>query len=199
MRSAVGIGQRLPAIRNQGPTAMAKKKKSGTGNGWADGVYRAFIDGGIRQVAYVPDAGHARLIARCESSPKIRGVPLTTEEEGVAMLAGAWLGGQRGALLMQSSGAGNCINMLALIQECRFPLFTLVAMRGEWGEFNPWQVPMGDRTARVLDNAGVLIKPVDEAGRVAETVTASLRLAFSTYRAVAVLISQRVIGYKAWE
>lgn len=178
---------------------MAKKKKTGTGTRWADGIYRAFIDGGIRQVAYVPDAGHAHLIERCEASKGIRGVPLTTEEEGVAMLAGAWLGGQRGALLMQSSGVGNCINMLALIQECRFPLLTVVTMRGDWGEFNPWQVPMGDRTARALDNAGVLIKPVDDAGRVAETVSASLRLAFSTYRAVAVLISQRVIGYKEWK
>ncbi len=178
---------------------MAKKKNIKPSDSWADGIFRAFISADIRQVAYVPDAGHARLISSCEQSAKIRAVPLTTEEEGVAMLAGAWLGGQRGALLMQSSGAGNCINMLSMIQECRFPLFTVVTMRGDWGEFNPWQVPMGDRTARALDNAGVLIKPVDDVERVVETVTASLRLAFSTYRAVAVLISQRVIGYKEWK
>jgi len=177
---------------------MAKKKKTDTTDGWADGIYRTFIDAGIRQVAYVPDAGHARLISRCEQSARIRAVPLTTEEEGVAMLAGAWLGGQRGALLMQSSGVGNCINMLALVQECRFPLLSVVTMRGDWGEFNPWQVPMGDSTARALHNAGVLIKSVDDAERVVETVSASLRLAFSTYRAVAVLISQRVTGYKDW-
>ena len=178
---------------------MAKKKNIKPNDSWADGIFRAFLSADIRQVAYVPDAGHARLISSCEQSAKIHAVPLTTEEEGVAMLAGAWLGGQRGVLLMQSSGVGNCINMLSMIQECRFPLFTVVTMRGDWGEFNPWQVPMGDCTARTLDNAGVLIKPVDDAERVVETVTASLRLAFSTYRAVAVLISQRVIGYKEWK
>ncbi len=59
------------------------------------------------------------------------------------MLAGAWLGGVRGVLLMQSSGVGNCVNLLSLVQECRFPLLMIVTMRGEWGETNPWQVPMG--------------------------------------------------------
>ncbi len=176
---------------------MVKKKK--TEIPWGDGIFESFIDNGIRQVAYVPDAGHARLISLCERSNKVRAVPLTTEEEGVAMLAGAWLGGDRGALLMQSSGVGNCINMFSLIQECRFPLFSLVTMRGEFGEFNPWQVPMGDSTDRALANAGVLVKSVDDVSRVVETVTAALTLAFSTYRSVAVLISQRIIGYKVWK
>lgn len=176
---------------------MAKKKKTDTG--WADGIFQAFIDGGIRQVAYVPDAGHARLISLCEASNEMRAVPLTTEEEGVAMLAGAWLGGDRGVLLLQSSGVGNCINMFSMIQECRFPLLSIVTMRGEFGEFNPWQIPMGDSTPRALANAGVLVKPVDDASRVVETVSAALMLAFSTYRSVAVLISQRIIGYKVWK
>lgn len=176
---------------------MAKNKKVQTD--WADGIFDSFIRSGVRQVAYVPDAGHARLIALCERASELRAVPLTTEEEGVAMLAGAWLGGQRGSLLMQSSGVGNCINMFSLIQECRFPLFSLVTMRGEFGEFNPWQVPMGDGTATALANAGVLVKPVDDVSRVVETVNAALTLAFSTYRSVAVLISQRIIGYKVWK
>lgn len=176
---------------------MAKNKKALTD--WADGIFDSFIRSGVRQVAYVPDAGHARLISLCERSSELRAVPLTTEEEGVAMLAGAWLGGQRGALLMQSSGVGNCINMFSLIQECRFPLFSLVTMRGEFGEFNPWQVPMGERAARALSIAGVLVKPVDEVSRVVETVTAAMTLAFNTYRSVAVLVSQRIIGYKVWK
>jgi sulfopyruvate decarboxylase TPP-binding subunit len=78
------------------------------------------------------------LIKLFHSDPEMRSVSLTTEEEGVAMLAGAWLGGQRGVLLLQSSGVGNCINMLALNQECRIPLLALVTMRGDWGEYNPW-------------------------------------------------------------
>jgi sulfopyruvate decarboxylase TPP-binding subunit len=112
------------------------------------------------------------------------------------MLAGAWLGGERGVLLMQSSGAGNCINMLGMIAECRFPLLMILTMRGHWGEFNPWQVPMSQATVPALNAIGVVVQPVDRAAEIAETVSAAARLAFSTGRAVAVLISQRVIGAK---
>ena len=117
---------------------------------WPDRLFETLKRGGIRQVAYVPDAGHARLIDRCRADDEIRDVALTTEEEGVALAAGAWLGGDRAALLMQSSGVGNCINMLSLARACRFPLLMLITMRGEWEEFNPWQVPMGSITDPVL-------------------------------------------------
>ena len=166
---------------------------------WPQQIHRILSAAGVRQVAYVPDAGHTRLIELCRSDKNMKTVVLTTEEEGVAMLAGAWLGGERGALLMQSSGAGNCINMLGMVQECRFPLLALITMRGEWGEFNPWQVPMGQATAPVLERLGVVVQHVDEAARVAETVFAASQLAFNAYRAVAVLIGQRVVGFKNWE
>ncbi|MDP1717270.1 MAG: phosphonopyruvate decarboxylase, partial [Burkholderiales bacterium] len=78
------------------------------------------------------------------------------------------------------------------------PLLALVTMRGQWGEFNPWQVPMGQSTAAALESAGMIVNHVDKAARIAETVHASARLAFSSYRPVAVLISQRVIGFKDW-
>jgi sulfopyruvate decarboxylase alpha subunit len=118
---------------------------------WRDEIFTALKAAEIRQVGYVPDAGHARLIELCCDDPEIHAVPLTSEEEGVALAAGAWLGGQRAALLMQSSGVGNCINMLSLTKTCRFPLVMLVAMRGEWAEFNPWQVPMGSKTQPALE------------------------------------------------
>jgi sulfopyruvate decarboxylase TPP-binding subunit len=120
---------------------------------WPDRVFAVLQRGGVSQVGYVPDAGHSRLIERCRADPAIADVVLTTEEEGVALAAGAWLGGARAALLMQSSGVGNCVNMLSLTQNCRFPLLMLVTMRGEWGEFNPWQVPMGQATPAVLERA----------------------------------------------
>ena len=166
---------------------------------WPDAVLGVFKSIGVRQVAYVPDAGHARLIQLCQTDATINTVALTTEEEGIALLAGTWLGGERGVLLMQSSGVGNCINMLAMIQECRFPLLALVTMRGEWGEFNPWQVPMGQSITRLLEDAGVIAQPIDDPERVGETVDAASRLAFHAYRAVAVLISQRMIGFKNWD
>ncbi|MEX2035125.1 MAG: phosphonopyruvate decarboxylase, partial [Xanthobacteraceae bacterium] len=76
---------------------------------WQDQLFDVLKRADIRQVGYVPDAGHSRLIARCKADSEIHDVVLTTEEEGVALAAGAWLGGQRSALLMQSSGVGNCV------------------------------------------------------------------------------------------
>ncbi len=172
---------------------------AGESTRWPDAIFDVFCDAGISQVAYVPDAGHARLIDLCRSNEAMHSVALTTEEEGVALLAGAWLGGARGVLLMQSSGVGNCINMLSMVQECRFPLLSIVTMRGEWGEFNPWQVPMGQGVGAALGNAGVIVQHVDEAGAVAETVASASRLAFDAFRAVAVVISQRIIGSKEWK
>jgi sulfopyruvate decarboxylase alpha subunit len=166
---------------------------------WPDDIFTELQAARIRQVAYVPDAGHGRLIQRCHADPGMHTVSLTTEEEGVAMLAGAWLGGERGVLLVQSSGVGNCINMLALNQECRIPLLALVTMRGEWGEFNPWQAPMGQATEPSLAAIGVRVYRADSAEAAAETVRAAAMFAFQSYRAVAVLIGQRVIGAKRFE
>jgi sulfopyruvate decarboxylase alpha subunit len=165
---------------------------------WPLEIFSVLKQAGIKQVAYVPDAGHTQLIQACHADKAMKAVCLTTEEEGVAMLAGAWLGGERGVLLMQSSGAGNCINMLGMIAECRFPLLMLLTMRGQWGEFNPWQVPMSQATEPSLSAIGCTVHRVSHASEAAETVSAAARLAFSTGRAVAVLISQRVIGAKGF-
>jgi sulfopyruvate decarboxylase alpha subunit len=165
---------------------------------WPREIYDTLKQLAIEQVAFVPDAGHTQLIKDCESDNSIETVSLTSEEEGVAMLAGGWLGGKRGALLMQSSGVGNCINMLSVIQECRFPLLMIVTMRGEWGEFNPWQLPMGQSTQRVLENAGVIVQRADHADEVRDVVYAAGLMTFSSNRPIAVLLGQRLIGFKDW-
>ena len=165
---------------------------------WQAQVYAALKAVNVTQLAYVPDAGHAQLIETAQADPEMRAVVLTTEEEGIALSAGAWLGGQRAALLMQSSGVGNCINMLSLPVNCRMPLLTLVTMRGEWAEFNPWQVPMGTATPSVLAAAGVHVRRADSPDEVAELVAASAALAFDSAVPVAVLFSQRLIGAKVF-
>lgn len=153
----------------------------------------------VRQVAIVPDAGHAQLIELCEKDRQMRVVRLTTEEEGVALLAGAWLGGEKGVLLLQSSGVGNCINMLSLPAACRFPVCMIVTMRGEPGEFNPAQVPMGEATQRVLEAMSVRVTRADDADDVARLVADALNTAYREERATAVLIGQRVIGIKEFK
>ena len=165
---------------------------------WQAGVYAALKAAGITLIGYVPDAGHAQLIEAAHADPAMKPVVLTTEEEGIALAAGAWLGGARCALLMQSSGVGNCINMLSLPVSCRMPFLTLVTMRGEWREFNPWQVPMGTATPHVLTAAGVHIRRAERPDDVAELVAASAALAFDTQIPVAVLFSQQLIGAKVW-
>ena len=165
---------------------------------WAEDIYAILQRFDVRQVPYVPDAGHSQLIERVLASPTMRGIPLTTEEEGVALMVGAWAGGQRGVLLMQSSGVGNCINMLSLTQIFRFPFLTLVTMRGEWGEFNPWQVPMGSSTQGVFELAGVKVLRASQPDEVREVVEAAANQAYDALTPTAVLLSQRLIGAKVF-
>jgi sulfopyruvate decarboxylase alpha subunit len=166
---------------------------------WKDAVFAALKRAGVTQVHYVPDAGHARAIALAEADPDITAVVLTTEEEGVAAAAGAWLGGARAAVLMQSSGVGNTINMLSLVENCRVPLLMLVTMRGEWAEFNPWQVPMSRATETVLAAMGVRTFRVERPEDAGEVVEAAAEMAFGADQAVAVLLGQRLIGRKVWK
>jgi sulfopyruvate decarboxylase alpha subunit len=173
-------------------------KQASPEHAWPRDIYDVFKQIGIEQIAFVPDAGHAQLIRDCEADNTIEAVSLTSEQEGVAMLAGGWLGGKRGALLMQSSGVGNCINMLSVIQECRFPLLMIITMRGEWGEFNPWQLPMGQSTERVLEQSGVIVQRVEDAASVRDVVYAAAVMTFNSNRPIAVLLGQRLIGFKDW-
>ena len=164
--------------------------------GWQHDLYDLLRRHDITQFAYVPDAGHSVLIDRSIADTGVRSIPLTTEEEGVALIAGADLGGQRGVLLMQSSGVGNCINMLSLIKGARFPFLTLVSMRGDFGEGNPWQFPMGQATQPVLEAMGVICLRIEQPRDVIPTTSAALTTVFKSGQAVAVLLSQRLIGAK---
>ena len=165
---------------------------------WPGDIHIALAAARVRQVSYVPDAGHARLIQLCGADPTIETVSLTTEEEGIGLACGAWLGGQRAALLMQSSGVGNCINALAMVRTCGFPFLALVTMRGQWGEFNPWQVPMGHATPAVLELSGFSVFPIEAPEQVGPTVAAAAKLAFDSSVPVAVLLGQRLIGTKSF-
>ena len=176
--------------RNEAPTEAAPS--------WPDEIFEILQRFDVRQVPYVPDAGHSQLIKRVLDERSMRAVPLTTEEEGVALLAGAWTGGQRGVLLMQSSGVGNCINMFSLTQIFRFPFLTLVTMRGEWGEFNPWQVPMGSTTQGVLELSGIKVLRASQPGEVRDVVEAAAGQAYNACTPTAVLLSQRLIGAKVF-
>ena len=165
---------------------------------WQEALFRVLKNGNVAQLAYVPDAGHAHVIREARRDPAIHDVVLTTEEEGVALVSGAWLGGQRAVLLMQSSGVGNCVNMFSLLTACQFPFLALVTMRGEYAEFNPWQGPMGRGAKAALELMGVGVLRVDEPEQVEDVVGAALVSAFEANERVAVLLGQRLIGRKKW-
>jgi sulfopyruvate decarboxylase alpha subunit len=149
-------------------------------------------------MAFVPDAGHSELIELFIADENVTSNVLTTEEEGIAIAAGAWLGGMRSVMLMQSSGVGNCINMLSLSTISRFPLLMLVTMRGEWAEFNPWQVPMGQATEPALNAIGIRTLRADAPQDLIDMVGSATTLAYEADQQVAVLISQRMLGRKKW-
>jgi len=100
---------------------VAIKNDTLTGQSWPLQIYTTLKASGVSQICYVPDAGHSQLIELSHADATVRTTVLTSEEEGVALGAGAWLGGDRAVLLMQSSGVGNCVNMLSLTASCRIP------------------------------------------------------------------------------
>src|SRR4029453_11756011 len=154
--------------------------------GWQHDLYDLLRHNGITQFCYVPDAGHSILIDRSIADPEVYSIALTTEEEGVALIAGADLGGARGVLLMQSSGVGNCINMLSLINGARFPFLTLVSMRGDFGEGNPWQYTMGQAVAPVLPAGAVPCLRADTPAEALAALNAAVTMVFQAGQAVAV-------------
>ena len=167
-----------------------------TGATWPEEIYRVLREFDVTQFAYVPDAGHKVLIDRSLDDPDVHSVALTTEEEGIGLLAGAHLGGGRGVLLMQSSGVGNCINFLSLVRGGQFPFLMLVSMRGDFGEGNPWQMPMGRAVEPVLEAMGVMCIRVEDTREVGDTVRAAATMVYQAGQAVAVLLTQKLIGAK---
>jgi len=184
------------ARRDRGQTTG--EARSSLGVSWPGAVYRVLKGFEVRQMSFVPDAGHSELIELFRADPDIVSNVLTTEEEGVAIAAGAWLGGERSVLLTQSSGVGNCINMLSLAVISRFPLLMLVTMRGEWAEFNPWQVPMGQATEPALKAIGVRSLRAEAQDELVDMVAAGATLAYEADQQIAVLISQRMLARKVW-
>lgn len=165
---------------------------------WAEDVFDALVSAGIRQAAYVPDMGLKTLIEKCIADETMTAIPLSTEEEGLGVLGGAWMGGDRGVLMMQSSGVGNCINMFSLTKSCEFPLLMIVTMRGQHQEFNSWQMPMGQNAQKILEITGVSTRMIDEADAVAPAVTAAAEEVFTNDARIAIMVHQKLMAVKTF-
>jgi sulfopyruvate decarboxylase alpha subunit len=165
---------------------------------WSGVMFDMFRDADINLFTHVPDAGNDRLIALAESHNETRTVLLTTEEEGVAICAGADLVGERAVLCMQSSGLGNCPNYLSLAKGARFPLLMMISMRGDYGEQNPWQYPMGEAVETLLDAMGVLMFKVEHRDDLEKAISAAINASGNGAQAAAIVLSQKFLGAKGF-
>ena len=165
---------------------------------WSKEIFDLLVEAGVTLFAYVPDAGNASLTRLADAHNDTRAVLLSAEEEGVALCAGADLVGARAVLCMQSSGVGNCPNFLSLVKGAHFPMLMIVSMRGDYGEMNPWQYPMGQAVEPILQAMGVLCIRVEERGELASATTAAIDAAFKGQQGVALILTQKFLGAKAF-
>lgn len=167
-------------------------------DGWQNHLYEALRANGVTQFSYVPDAGHRICIDRSIEDQDVQSVALTTEEEGVALACGAHLGGAKSVLLMQSSGLGNCVNFMSMVKGGRFPFLTILSMRGDFGEGNPWQIGMGQATIPILKAMDFIVLEITRPEDVAKTVDAASNMVWKSGQAVAILLTQKLIGAKSF-
>ncbi len=177
---------------------MPSSSAASTSTHWSDDVFREMKSRHIETVCTIPDGGLTRLLKMVEADKAMRLVTLSTEEEGMGVVSGQWIGGKKAMIAMQSSGVGNCINALGLPTSFKVPCLMLVTMRGQWGEFNPWQNQMGLAVRPTLEAVGVRCYLVDKAEEVGETFAAAADMAFNGLTSCAVLVSQRIIGAKGF-
>ena len=163
---------------------------------WSKQLFDDLVAAGVTLFPYVPDAGNKRLIEYAQEHNGVRPILLTTEEEGVAVCAGADLVGGKAVVCMQSSGVGNIPNFLSFVNGGRFPILMMVSMRGDYGEQNPWQYPMGQAAESILEAMGVLLFRVDTMDDLGPATQAATSAAFKGGRSAAIILAQRFLGAK---
>ncbi|WP_458190791.1 thiamine pyrophosphate-binding protein [Haladaptatus sp. NG-WS-4] len=164
---------------------------------WVADSVEALKRADVEFVAYLPDSKIAPLIEAVEADPEFETVLVEREETAVGILAGAWVGGRRGALLCQSSGLANSINAIAsLTIPARIPFLGIVTRRGNLGEFNIAQVPGGYNLDRILDDLGVRNTVLSSTTDVEQSVQMAGETAFATKSPYIVLLEQTITGRK---
>lgn len=162
---------------------------------WAAGVCEGMHAAGVRDVVYVPDNPLSHVLRALEASfPDVRTILATREEEAFGIAAGLYVGGRRPGVMLQSSGLGNSLNALtSLVVPYQIPMLILVSMRGDAGEWNAAQVPMGRAVRPILDAIGIPhVTASDMPQAVSDTVRAAAETAFGTRIAGACLLPRRL-------
>jgi sulfopyruvate decarboxylase alpha subunit len=161
---------------------------------WAIGVCSGLYAAGSRDVVYVPDNPLSHVLAELGDRYRdVRLVLATREEEAFGIAAGLYLGGRRPTVMLQSSGLGNSLNAItSLVLPYQIPMPIVISMRGDAGEWNAAQVPMGRAIRSILDAIGIPHVTVAAADAAADAVRLVATTAFGTRIAGACLLSRRV-------
>jgi sulfopyruvate decarboxylase alpha subunit len=161
---------------------------------WAAGVCAGLHAAGSRDVVYVPDNPLSHVVAELGRRYRdVRLVVATREEEAFGVAAGLYLGGRRPTVMVQSSGIGNSLNAItSLVVPYQIPMLILVSMRGEVGEWNAAQVPMGRAIRTIFDAVGVPHTTIDSADAAADLVRLTGTTAFGTRMPAACCLARRM-------
>ena len=164
---------------------------------WSDAVVQSLREHDVWLASYVPDAINWNVLAKLERDPAFRVVPAAREEEAVGIAAGAYAGGRRAAMFMQSSGFGNTVNALTqLLAAYRIPVPLFIGMRGGLGEFNEVQVPSARPIPAILDALHVQHFAPQREDEVAAYVDGAIELSYASRMPVAVLWYAQLVGAK---
>src|SRR3979490_2063189 len=192
---AVAEGQASPKVREEKAFDKAAPEKA-----WHDVVLQTLKRNDIRLVPYVPDRVLTTLIKNLHADPFFTTFPTAREEEAVGIVSGAWMGGARGAVLMQTSGFATLANVLAsLAIPYQIPLIMFVSERGTLGEFNYGQ-SLGLRTMRpVLDSLAMEHHTATRLDEFEFIVDRSIKQAITTQAPVALILSPLLTGGKVFD
>lgn len=151
----------------------------------------------VHYISYVPDAMGEQILMRARQDDFFDILPLAREEEGIGVATGQHVGGQRGAVLMPTSGVGNAINAIAsLAIPYQIPIPMFIGFRGDLGEFNATQVPMGRALRPIFEALNVPYFLLTRPDEVAVQVQGALKLTYTLESPVAILISTQLAGWK---
>jgi sulfopyruvate decarboxylase alpha subunit len=166
---------------------------------WDQIVLETLKKNEVMLVPYVPDKVLGSLIKKLHADPAFTTFPCAREEEAVGILSGAWMGGKRGALLMQTSGFATLANAFAsLVMPYQIPLISFVSERGTLGEFN-WGQALVCRTMRpVLDSLAIEHHTITQLDALEFVVDRSIKQAVATQAPVTFILSPLLTGGKTF-
>ncbi len=166
---------------------------------WYETVLATLKSNDVRLITYVPDRVLTPLIEAAHADSFFTTFACTREEEAIGIVSGAWMGGMRGAVLMQTSGFGTLANALAsLVVPCQIPALIFVSQRGTLGEFNLGQAMVCRTVQPVLDALGMESHTVTRQDELAFIVDRSIKQAVATQAAVTFILSPLLTGGKVF-